>query len=375
MRARARGGWRRAHRPPPQPPPWWPEGQQWPPPAFAPWARPGRVVWRVGCLLIVLLLFISLVGTVMVGLAAAALGVAGIAWSLRLAAVGALLIGVLGVAGGVAWARRLAAPVTELIVAAGRVEAGDFGARVTERGPREVRAVAGAFNAMSARLEATEARRRSFLADVTHELRTPLSVIRGQAEGIADGLYPGDAAHLAPILGATRTLETLVDDLRTLTLSESGSLVLERESVDLAVLVNETLESFRANAEAGGVQLREQVAETVPLVNADPARLRSILANLLANAVRYTPPGGRVTVRARPGPGLVEIEVADTGAGIPPELLPNVFERFARGPGSQGSGLGLAIAGDLVVAHGGTIKAESEPGLGTIFRFTIPPES
>jgi len=236
--------------------------------------------------------------------------------------------------------------------------------------------VAGAFNAMSARLEATEARRRSFLADVTHELRTPLSVIRGQAEGIADGLYPGDAAHLAPILGATRTLETLVDDLRTLTLSESGSLVLERESVDLAVLVNETLESFRANAEAGGVQLREQVAETVPLVNADPARLRSILANLLANAVRYTPPGGTVTVRARPGPGLVEIEVADTGAGIPPELLPNVFERFARGPGSQGSGLGLAIARDLVVAHGGTIKAaESEPGLGTIFRFTIPPES
>jgi len=333
------------------------------------------VVWRVGCLLIVLLLFISLVGTVMVGLAAAALGVAGIAWSLRLAAVAALLIGVLGVAGGVAWVRRLAAPVTELIVAAGRVEAGDFGARVTERGPREVRAVAGAFNAMSARLEATEARRRSFLADVTHELRTPLSVIRGQAEGIADGLYPGDAAHLAPILGATRTLETLVDDLRTLTLSESGSLVLERESVDLAVLVNETLESFRANAEAGGVQLREQVGGTVPLVDADPARLRSILANLLANAIRHTPSGGTVTVRARPGPGLVEIEVADTGAGIPPELLPNVFERFVRGPGSQGSGLGLAIARDLVVAHGGTIRAESEPGLGTIFRFTIPPES
>jgi two-component system sensor histidine kinase BaeS len=323
-------------------------------------------------LLLAVVLAAGVVGTVLVGLAAAALGVAGIAWSLRLAAVGALLLGVLGIAGGVAWVRRLAAPVAELVEAAGRIEAGDLGARVAERGPREVRTVARAFNSMSARLDATEARRRSFLADVTHELRTPLSVIRGQAEGIADGLYPGDAAHLAPILGATRSLETLVEDLRTLSLTESASLSLARESVDLAVLVNQTLESFRPRAEAAGVALREQMVEEVPAVDADPARLGSVLANLLSNAIRHTPAGGTVTVSAREAGDMVEIEVTDTGTGIPPDLLPNVFGRFVRGPGSEGSGLGLAIARDLVVAHGGTIIVESPPGRGTTFRFTLP---
>jgi two-component system sensor histidine kinase BaeS len=323
-------------------------------------------------LLLAVVLVTGVVGTVLVGLAAAALGVAGIAWSLRLAAIGALLLGVLGIAGGVTWARRLAAPVAELVEAAGRIEAGDLGARVAERGPREVRTVARAFNSMSARLDATETRRRSFLADVTHELRTPLSVIRGQAEGIADGLYPGDAAHLAPILGATRSLETLVEDLRTLSLTESASLSLARESVDLAVLVNQTLESFRPRAETAGVGLREQMVEELPAVDADPARLGSVLANLLSNAIRHTPAGGTVTVSAREAGDLVEIEVTDTGTGIPPDLLPNVFGRFVRGPSSEGSGLGLAIARDLVVAHGGSISVESQPGRGTTFRFTLP---
>lgn len=355
-------------------PEWWPEGQPWPPPHIEAWASraQGRVFWRAGCLLLAVVLAAGVVGTVLVGLAAAALGVAGIAWSLRLAAVGALLLGVLGIAGGVAWVRRLAAPVAELVEAAGRIEAGDLGARVAERGPREVRTVARAFNSMSARLDATEARRRSFLADVTHELRTPLSVIRGQAEGIADGLYPGDAAHLAPILGATRSLEALVEDLRTLSLTESASLSLARESVDLAVLVNQTLESFRPRAEAAGVALREQIVEEVPAVDADPARLGSVLGNLLSNAIRHTPAGGTVTVSAREAGEMVEIEVTDTGTGIPPDLLPNVFGRFVRGPGSEGSGLGLAIARDLVVAHGGSIIVESPPGRGTTFRFTLP---
>jgi two-component system sensor histidine kinase BaeS len=159
---------------------------------------------------VALVLVTAVVGTLLVTLVAAALGVIGIAWSLRLAAAGALAVGVLGIAGGVLWVRRLAAPVEELVAAAGRIEAGDFGVRLPERGPREVRTVARAFNAMTARLEVTEARRRSFLADVTHELRTPLSVIRGQAEAISDGLYAADAAHLAPILDAAGSLEVLV---------------------------------------------------------------------------------------------------------------------------------------------------------------------
>jgi two-component system sensor histidine kinase BaeS len=318
------------------------------------------------------MLVIGSVGTVLVGLAAAALGVTGVAWSLRLAALGALALGMLALAGAALWVRRLTAPVTGLVVAAGRIEAGDFGARVPVRGPREVRSVARAFNAMSARLETTEARRRSFLADVTHELRTPLSIIRGQAEGIADGLYPGDTAHLAPILDATRSLELLVEDLRTLALTESGSLGLARETVDLAPLVNETLSSFQAAAEAQGVRLSEQVEDQVPAVDVDPTRIRMVLSNLLSNAIRHTRRGGSVSVGATPAGDLVRVTVVDDGAGIPPELLPKVFDRFVRGSGSHGSGLGLAIARDLVAAHGGHIEVDSDVGAGTRVSFTLP---
>jgi two-component system, OmpR family, sensor histidine kinase BaeS len=355
-------------------PEWWPAGEPWPPPALARWGRRnrGRILWRVGCFLVALVLVTAVMGTLLVALVAAALGVFGIAWSLRLAAAAALAVGVLGIAGGVLWVRRLAAPVEELVAAAGRIEAGDFGVRLPERGPREVRTVARAFNAMTARLEATEARRRSFLADVTHELRTPLSVIRGQAEAISDGLYPGDAAHLAPILDAAGSLEVLVEDLRTLTLTDSGTLTLAREPVDVALLVNETLGAFQAAAEAGGVRLREEVGEGLAPVEADPARLRMVLANLLSNAIRHTPRGGTVTVGAVDNGEVVGLSVADAGSGIPEELMPRIFDRFVRGPGSRGSGLGLAIARDLVTAHGGKIEAESHPGTGTTIRFTVP---
>ncbi|MBJ7601304.1 MAG: hypothetical protein DLM67_20720 [Candidatus Nephthysia bennettiae] len=328
--------------------------------------------WRLGCLVGALMLVLGSVGTVLVGLAAAAFGLTGVAWSLRLAALGALALGLLALAGAVLWVRRLTAPVTGLVVAAGRIEAGDFGARVPVRGPREVRSVARAFNAMSARLEATEARRRSFLADVTHELRTPLSIIRGQAEGITDGVYPGDAAHLAPILAATRSLELLVEDLRTLALTDSGSLALARETVDLALLVNETLSSFEAAAEARGVQLSEQVEDGVPAVDVDPTRIRMVFSNLLSNAIRHTPRGGSVSVGATPAGALVRVTVVDDGTGIPAELLLKVFDRFVRGAGSHGSGLGLAIARDLVVAHGGRIDADSKVGAGTTVSFTLP---
>ena len=332
----------------------------------------GRIFWRLGCVVAILALAVGTVGTLLVGLAAAALGVIGIAWSLRLAALGALALGILALAGAFFSVRRLSAPVADFVVAAGRIEAGDFGARVPVRGPREVRAVARAFNAMGARLEATEARRRSFLADVTHELRTPLSVIRGQAEGITDGLYPGDQAHLAPILEATRSLELLVDDLRTLALTESGTLTLAREPVDLPLLVNETLSSFEAAAEAGGIRLGEHVEEGVPAVDVDPARIRMVLGNLLSNAIRHTPPGGSVRVGATGAGAMVQVEVVDDGEGIPPDLLPRVFDRFVRGSGSHGSGLGLAIARDLVTAHGGRIGVDSQVGTGTRISFSLP---
>jgi signal transduction histidine kinase len=142
--------------------------------------------------------------------------------------------------------------------------------------------------------------------------------------------------------------------------------------VDVALLVNETLGSFRTSAEAGGVRLREEVTEGLAPVEADPARIRMVLANLLSNAIRHTPRGGTVTVGAIETGEVVELSVADTGTGIPEELMPRVFDRFVRGPGSRGSGLGLAIARDLVAAHGGNIEADSHPDTGTTIRFTLP---
>ena len=253
-----------------------------------------------------------------------------------------------------------------------RIEAGDYSTRMSERGPREVARVARAFNQMSARLEAADAQRRSVLADVAHELRTPLSIIRGQTEGIADGVYPGDPAHVAPILEAARTMETLVEDLRTMVLTDARALPLAREEVDLAVLVNETMATFAGPAEAAGVRQRVELAADLPTVEVDPGRLRSVIGNLLANAIHHTPAGGSVTVEAARAADGVEITVRDTGEGIPEDLAPRVFDRFVRGPTSSGSGLGLAITKDLVEAHGGTVTLESAPGAGTTVRIRLP---
>jgi two-component system sensor histidine kinase BaeS len=224
---------------------------------------------------------------------------------------------------------------------------------------------------MSAKLKLTDEQRRSFLADVTHELRTPLSVIRGQTEAIADGVYPADAAHLEPILDATRGLEVLVEDLRTLVLTDAGSLVLNREPVDPTALVHDVLASFQAQAEAAGVNLAADLDDGVPMVDVDPARMRSALANVISNAIRHTPPGGSVRVGARSAGDQVVIGVIDTGEGIPATLVPRVFDRFVKAPSSTGSGLGLAIVHDIVIAHGGKIELESTEGVGTSVRIAL----
>lgn len=335
------------------------------------WRR-GRFLWRVGGLLVGLILFTSVIATVGVWFTASVLGLVRGGASATLAALAVLVLAGIGVAVGVGSFRRLAMPVRDLVDAARRIEAGDYSVRVAQRGPPEVRSLVRALNAMSARLEATDAQRRSFLADVTHELRTPLAIIRGQAEAISDGVYPAEPAQVTPILDATRTLEVLVEDLRTLALSETGSLTLAREPVDLAVLVNETLASFQSAAEAGGITLTEQVAAGVPPVEVDPARIRSVLANLLTNAISHTPRGGTVAVNGQSSGDRVTVTVCDTGDGIPEELLPRVFDRFVKGPGSRGSGLGLSIARDLIVAHGGSIEVQSPEGAGTAVRFTLP---
>jgi two-component system sensor histidine kinase BaeS len=224
---------------------------------------------------------------------------------------------------------------------------------------------------MSARLEETDRQRRAYLADVTHELRTPLTVIQGQLEGVIDGVYPSDAAHLTPILEHVRTLDGLIEDLRTLTLVETGGLSLRREAVDMAVLITDAVAGLEPAAAARSVQLRTSFAGDLPVVDADPVRIRRVLSNLLANGIRHSAAGGTVTVVASAEPGWLRVAVRDTGQGFPPELLPHVFERFVKAPDSPGSGLGLSIARDLIVAHGGTISARNE-AVGAVVEFTLP---
>jgi signal transduction histidine kinase len=311
----------------------------------------------VGCFFVAVLAAAVLAGAVLGGLIARLGG--------RPVALLAFVFVLFLIAAGVGAARRMTRPMDGLIDAAGRIEAGDYSVQVPESGPRDLRSVARAFNEMSARLKASDEERRGFLAELAHEFRTPLTVIRGQAEAIADGVYPGDAAHLAPILDATQALDRLVEDLRTLVLTDAGSLVLHKESTDLGALAADTAESFQTQAEAAHVTLSAETANNLPPVEVDPARIRSVIGNLLSNAIRHTPTGGSVKVGVGGSGSEVVVTVTDSGEGIPPELLPHVFERFVKGARSPGSGLGLAIAHDIVTAHGGKLEIQSSAGFGT----------
>jgi len=262
--------------------------------------------------------------------------------------------------------RRFSRPLDDLLVASDRVAEGDYSARVEEKGPREVRSLTRAFNSMAEHLQASDRQRRDMLADVTHELRTPLTVIRGEVEGMLDGVYPADEARLKSILEETQLLSRLVDDLRTLALADAGALELKRELTDLAAVLVETGAAFQSAAEAKGARIELSATES-PLVEVDPARVREVIGNLIANALRYSPSGGvvRLTYDGK------TISVTDSGPGIPPEALPHVFERFYKSLDSGGMGLGLSIAKALVEAHGGTIRAENAEGGGTRISFTL----
>jgi signal transduction histidine kinase len=356
--------------PPRRRPPWWPEGEGWPPEG-ARWGQRRRPGWRLGCFAVAALLLLTMTATLAVALVLSAVGILEAPVPVRI--LGLVLLALVLIA-NINVGRRMrfmTRPMNALVEAARRIETGDFSAQVPEAGPRELRSVARAFNSMSARLQDTDQRRRSFLADVTHELRTPLSVIRGQTEAISDGVYPADAEHLAPILDATHTLEQLVEDLRTLALTDAGSLVLNREPVEPASLVYDTLASFESTAESAGINLAADIGNGVPLVDVDVQRMRSVIGNVVSNALRHTPSGGSVRVGVSSESNWVTISVTDTGEGINADLLPRVFMRFVRGPGSTGSGLGLAIAHDIVVAHGGDIEIESKVGVGTVVRIRL----
>jgi two-component system OmpR family sensor kinase/two-component system sensor histidine kinase BaeS len=267
---------------------------------------------------------------------------------------------------------RFGFPLGAMVEAADRVAAGDYSTRAPEHGPRWMRTLARAFNSMTSRLQVQDRQRRDLMADVAHELRTPLAVLQGRLEGMLDGIYPRDERQLGAVLQETRMLARLVEDLRTLAHAESGTLTLQKESTDLAILLNDTAASFAAETTERHGQLDVEAPASLPLVDIDPVRVREVLTNLISNALRHTSENGRVSVSASARPDAIVVAVSDNGQGIPAEDLPRIFDRFYKGHGSRGSGLGLTIARNLVVAHGGEMRAESAEGKGTTITFTLP---
>jgi two-component system OmpR family sensor kinase/two-component system sensor histidine kinase BaeS len=358
--------WRRTHWT--DAPRWWPQDEPWPPrgPRAYREARRARFVRRWTWFS-----FLPVWGVFWLIAIALDHG----RWSgLPFGVVPVLLLGAAFAAVVAVVVRRMAAPVAEIVSAAERIGQRDFKARITvPHGPAWAADTARAFNAMSTELEAQDAARRQMMADIAHELRTPLSVVQGKLEGLIDGVYPRDDERLQGLLDDTRVLARLVEDLRTLSTAESGALALNREAVDVAALIADALASLDAPARDAGVTLHADVsADPVEPMLIDPIRIREVLTNLVGNALRYTPRGGTVRVGLTWRDDGADIAVADTGSGISAEDLPRIFDRFYKGSRSSGSGLGLTIARNLVEAHGGRMSATSEPRRGTTITFSLP---
>jgi len=272
--------------------------------------------------------------------------------------------------------RRFGRPLADLVTGIEAVARGDLSVRLKERGPGQVRELAQRFNHMAGELERAGQQRRNLTADIAHELRTPLHIIQGNLEGMLDGVYEPNRENLSATLDETRLLARLVADLQTLSLAEAGQLPLHPTRFLCSDLLADVAASFAPQAAEQGLDLVVEAAEGLEL-EADYDRLDQVLSNLVANALRYTPTGGKISLRAEAVASLVRITVADTGSGIPAEELPFIFDRFWKADrsrtrdGSSGSGLGLAIARQLVRAHDGTIEASSQPGQGTTFTIEL----
>jgi signal transduction histidine kinase len=262
--------------------------------------------------------------------------------------------------------RRFVNPLADVIYAAGAVSHGKLDTRISSKGQQDLRSLSDSFNEMASALERNDRERREMFADIAHELRTPLSIIRGRLEGIVDGIYSADGSQVSMALEQTYLLERLVDDLRLLTLAETRELPFEIRPVDLHQLAQHTLDLFSAEAREKNISLSLEKGSGNFRVELDPQRTEPVIGNLVGNALRYIPAGGKIWLVLEETENRVRLSVNDNGPGVPHEDLPYLFDRFwrkekSRTRASGGTGLGLAIAKQLVEAQGGTIEARNLP--------------
>ena len=292
-----------------------------------------------------------------------------------LGAAGATILALIA---GIFLARTLTRPLKELTRATKAVAEGDLGHQVPVRSRDELGELAASFNRMSRDLAEATRQRRQMTADIAHDLRTPLSILLGYTEALSDGKLQGTPEMYGVMHGEAQQLSHLIDDLRTLSLADAGELSLNLQPCRPLDLLARSAAAHQGQAGQKNIALVVEAAADLPTITIDPDRMTQVLANLISNALRYTPAGGEITLNAEAGADKsVRLHVRDTGSGIAPADLPHVFNRFYRADASrqqqQGeSGLGLAIAKSIVEAHGGAISAMSTPGQGTTFTLAFP---
>jgi len=293
---------------------------------------------------------------------------------LRAIAGTAGLAALLALLAGLAVARRITRPVTRLIAVTRAMAAGDHAARVGEiRAAGELRELAAAFDQMAGTMDRQEQIRRNMVADVAHELRTPIAILQAGHEALLDGVAEPTPAELGSLRDEVLRLARMVGDLQTLAAADAAALNLARRPCDLADLAATAADSLARRFEAAGITLDRRLAASPVL--ADPHWLHQVITNLLTNALKFTPAGGHVTISAGPSGAEAVLRVTDTGTGIPADDLPLIFDRFWRGQQAtqiSGSGIGLAVAAELTQAHGGRLTARSELGRGTEMTLTLP---
>ena len=296
---------------------------------------------------------------------------------------GALIGAVIALLLGIFLSRTLTRPIRELTRATHAVSEGDLTQQVPVRSKDELGELAQAFNKMSSELLRSVNARRQMTADIAHELRTPLSLMLGHAEAVHDGVLPPTHENFEIIREEATRLENLVNDLRTLSLADAGELSIQVQTVEPQRLIHEVSSLYQFQAQKKNISFDLDIAANLPLIEVDPGRITQVLTNILDNALRHTPEGGRILLAGQEAWDMVELSVQDNGPGLNMEDIDRIFERFYRADASRqrdgeilgGSGLGLAIARSIVQAHGGQLSAESEPGAGLKIRIQLPKKS